>query len=171
VLAVVDPVHGPILTGVTGLPISQIQINPGFTPSGFIPTSRAGDLTGGYPLFSFNVTSMYTFPSGLIKGVSAGGTMSLAWKNRDYYYYTNGVGLNAPEALFYMPNTALFNLIASYEHKFKGVTWKSQLNVNNLFNHYHAVLLPDPINGWGGTDLATFDQQPRTFIWTNRFSF
>jgi hypothetical protein len=37
VLAVVDPVHGPILTGATGLPMSATQINPalsGVNPPG-----------------------------------------------------------------------------------------------------------------------------------------
>jgi len=59
VLRVVDPVHGAILTGATGLPISNIQINPGFVPPGEILTTKQGDATTGYPELSLNYTNTY----------------------------------------------------------------------------------------------------------------
>src|SRR6185369_15760884 len=72
VLRTIDPQHGPILTGEVGLPISKLQINPGFTPVGVIPTSRAGEKTTGYPMLSFNFTGVYTVPNERLKGLKIG---------------------------------------------------------------------------------------------------
>lgn len=171
VLKTVDPVHGPILTGAVGLPISQIQINPGFTPPPSIVTSRNGDLTVGYPKYSFNYTSVYTFENGWQRGFRLGGTVELGWKRRQFYYFPNGVTPGATRTIFYFPNVANFNLIAGYSKRFRRFTWDTQLNVNNLFNHYHIVITPNATLGWAGPLNATFDQQPRLYTWSSSISF
>ena len=49
----------------------------------------------------------------------------------------------------------------------------AQLNVFNVFNHYHVLILPNFTTGWTAAAIkdATFDQQPRTWLWTNTISF
>jgi hypothetical protein len=80
VLKTVDPVHGAILTGATSLPISAIQIATPFALPGTINAFTKGDRTSGYPQLSANVTSVYGFNQGLLKGAEIGGTASGAWK-------------------------------------------------------------------------------------------
>lgn len=171
VLNVVDATHGAILTGVTGLPISQMQINPGFTVPGTIVTSQSGDSTTGYPTFSTNFTSMYTIPSGWIKGVKFGGTVNLAWERNDYYYYPTGFTVGANRTLFRLPTQTRFDGIIGYERKLGKLRFSTQLNVTNIFNHYHVVILPNNVSGYPGVDDATFDQLPRGYTWTNTLSF
>lgn len=163
--------HGSILTGAVGLPISQIQINPGFVPPGTIITSQAGDDTTGYPEYGINYTNVYTFNRSWLRGFKVGGTVALAWKFRSFYDYPNGQSIGAQRALFSFPDMARFDLITGYTHKFKRLTWTSQLNVANLFNHYHVILTPNAVTGWAGPNNATFDLQPRYYQWTNTLAF
>jgi outer membrane receptor protein involved in Fe transport len=163
--------HGSILTGKVGLPISSIQINPGFTPPGEIVTSKSGDSTTGYSTYSVVLTDVYTFNSGWAKGFRIGQTLQLGWQNRRFYDYSQGIFPGAPRTLFYFPQTFNINLIAGYTRKFHRVTWSTQLNVDNLFNHYHVVITPNPTQGYTGVLDATFDQQPRNYIWSNTISF
>jgi hypothetical protein len=171
VLRWVDPSHGPILTNVTGLPISAMQINPGFTPPGTIPTTVAGDLTTGYPKYSFNCTNLYSFGSGWLKGFRLGGTANLTWQQRGHYYYPGGVGVDSRRTLFYRPDRRRVDLIAGYERKFGRFTWSTQLNVSNLFNRYKVVILPSSVTGYAGVLNAVFSEQPRACTWTNTLKF
>src|SRR5207247_4236729 len=79
VLRTIDPQHGPILTGEVGLPISKLQVDPGFKPVGVIPTSRSGEKTTGYPMISFNFTGGYTLPNERLKEVKAGTPVGGGW--------------------------------------------------------------------------------------------
>jgi outer membrane receptor protein involved in Fe transport len=175
VLITSDPVHGPILTGRTGLPISAMQINPGFTPPESIVTALAGDATTAYPEYSVNLTNFYTINRGILRGVSLGESAVLGWKQRNFYYYPNGIGngVTSPRALFKYPIRPQFGLIVSYERKVGKVGVSSQLNINNVFNKYHVIVLPNATNGWnaGAALNAVFDQQPRSFLWTNTITF
>ena len=171
VLKTVDPTHGAILTGAVGQPISGIQINPGFTVPASIPTSVAGDSTVGYPEFSLNFTNMYTLSSGPFEGLKFGGTAGLGWKRADYYYYTTTYAPGVPRVLFRLPILVRFDGILGYERKFRRVTWSTQLNVNNLFNRYQVVILPNSLSGYAGVDDAVFDQQPRLYSLSTTFSF
>ena len=175
VLTTVDPVHGAILTGVTGLPISAIQINPGFTPPPSIITAQAGDATTAYPEFSLNFTNVYTVGSGFLKGFSIGETTTLGWNYRNFYYYPTGIGngVTSRRELFKYPIQPQFGIIASYQHKWRNLMFTTQLNINNVFNKYHVVTLPNATNGWnaGAALNAVFDQQPRSFLWTNSVAF
>lgn len=166
----------PILTGATYLPISALQIDQalaGVSTPGEIVATRVGDKTTGYPELSANMTQMYTFSEGWLRGFRLGGTVTVGWGNRGYYYYPGAVSLTAARALFYTPPRQQFDLILGYTHKFSRLTFSTQLNVDNLFNRYRIAVLPDATTGYNTLKNlnATFFQQPRVFIWTNTISF
>lgn len=173
--------HGPILTGVEMLPISQLQLNKslaGINTPGVIVATRVGDKTTGYPEYSANLTSLYTFSSpAVLKGLQLGGTVTASWKNRAYYYYettptaTNALTLR--RKLLYAPDQYQFNLIVGYTRKFGRFTWRSTVNVNNLFNHYLIKVLPNATSGYNTVTAlnATWYQQPRAYLWTNSLEF
>jgi hypothetical protein len=173
VLKTVDPVHGAILTGATGLPISALQITPPFTLPGTVNAFTSGDQTFGYPQFSANLTSVYTFSQGFLKGVDAGGTVSGSWKALQYYYYPNGYTPTATRLPFYAPTSGRADLILGYAHKFGRFVWRSQLNVNNLLNHYDVVIRPNQTTGFGTQSslTAAFYGEPRSYQWTNSVRF
>jgi len=173
VLKQVDPVHGAILTGATGLPISALQIapNPASPPPGTLVVTKSGDVISGYPKLSVNFAAIYTVPTGLLKGLMAGGTGSIAWKTSEYYYYPLGVSVLNDRSLLYLPTEALFNGILGYSHKFRRVNFSTQLNINNVFNHYHVIILPNSATGWAGPNNATIDQQPRFYVWSSTIGF
>ena len=171
VLRWVDPTHGPILTGVSGLPISEMQINPGFTPPGIIPATVAGDVTTGYPKYSLNLTSMYTFTTGLAKGFRVGGTLGLSWQHRGHYFYPGGVGVDSNRTLFFRPDRRRVDFVVGYERRFERFTWSTQVNVQNAFNHYDIIVLPSSVTGYAGVLNATFSEQPRSYVWTNTIKF
>jgi outer membrane receptor protein involved in Fe transport len=180
VLEVVDPTHGPILTGATLLPISDYQLIPsldGVTPPGYVVASAAGDKTTGYPEYSLNYTSVYTFSHGWLRGIRVGGTASVSWKIRDYYWYPEGIVYSpqspAPRIPFYLPTQTQFNLILGYSRRFRRVTFNTQLNISNLLNHYEVEFLPNEQLGYTSASslTATFSAQPRAYVWTNTISF
>lgn len=169
ILNFVDPTNGPIRTGVAGLPISRYQLT-GLNLPPTIVTSRAGDRTTGYPELSFNFTNVYTFATGMLKGVKVGGTARASWRLGDYYYYPNGYSPTASRTLFSRPTSALFDLILGYDHKLgRRLSWSTQLNVNNVFNHYTLLLRPNNITGVINT--ALFNNQPREYTWSNTIRF
>jgi hypothetical protein len=176
VLNYVDPVHGPIATGETGLPISEIQIDT--RPSGFTPPEKltaivAGERTAGYPTYSATMTSMYTFRGdGWLKGFRVGGTVSSFWDRLAYYYYPN-ISLSLDRTMFRTPNRWQADLILGYEKKFRRVNWSTQLNVYNLSDDYEWILTPSSVTGWRtissiGTSMIG---APRTWQLSSSFSF
>ena len=174
VLKVVDPVHGPILTGALGLPISALQIAPNATslPPGTITITKSGDAVSGFPRYSMNFIGVYTFSDSFLKGLKLGASTTVGWETSQYYYYPGGVSaVNSNRIMLYEPTETLITGIFGYEHRFKRVDFSTQLNINNLFNHYHVLLLPSYVNGWAGPNNATFDQQPRSFVWTTTLGF
>ena len=171
VLRWVDPARGPILTGVAGLPISRMQINPGFTPPGMIPATVAGDVTTGYPKYSLNLTSMHTVSRGLAKGLRLGGTVGLSWQHRGHYFYPGGVGVDSNRTLFFRPDRRRVDFMLGYERRMERFTWSTQVNVQNAFNHYDWIVLPSSVTGFAGILNATFSEQPRSYVWTNTIKF
>ena len=172
--------NGPILTGATLLPISKLQLNQqlaGITTPGTIVATRVGDKTAGSPERSLNLTSVYTFSETFLKGFSIGGTASLSWGNRAFYYYATPVtvanALTLRRTMFYAPNGQQFNVITSYAHKLGRYHWSTQLNVSNIFNRYAIRLVPNATTGFNTPTAinATFYQQPRSMLWTNTISF
>lgn len=166
------PGVGTPLTGVTGLPISDIQYNwtdPANT-GGMIIDAKKGEMTVGYPAYKFSLTSNYVFTQGWIKGFGIGGSINYALDYRTYYY-------NNPDRtrlLFRQPNPSpQVNAILTYRRKVGRYTWTTQVNVSNLFNHYRIGLQPN--NGTGFTNPnnigASFYGQPREWSWTNSLAF
>jgi len=176
-----DP-NNPILTGATGLPISKLQVAPNGTVPGSILVSATGDVTIGYPKYSFNSTGVYTFSEGSLRGFRVGGTLSSLLQRRGYYYYPTGVSSvdplnpNKGRTLFTYPNMTTFNLISGYAWKLGRWSVSTQLNVNNLFNHYNILVLPNLGTGWVVTPgsaglIGTMDGTPRTYVLSNRLNF
>ena len=164
--------NGSIKTGVTGLPISAYQPQiAGFTPVSDIITTRAGDLTTGYPEYSANFTSIYTFKRGTLRGFRAGGTVTAEWNRGDFYYYPEGYGRDASRELLTWPTQVRFNAIFGYERKFKRITWSTQVNVTNVFDDYDILIRPNATLGFAGQKDAVFIGQPREITWTNTFKF
>jgi hypothetical protein len=159
------------LTGKTGLPISEIQYNwadPNNYKGTFI-AARKGQATVGYPVFKVSFTNHYTFSEGWLRGFGVGGTVNLSWDNRTYFYRT-------PDQVFHLWSAPLMspqvNGIVSYRHKFGRFTWSSQVNVNNVFNHYKFALAPNNGAGWTPTTAAgTLYGEPRSFAWTNTIAY
>jgi hypothetical protein len=166
-----DPVGGPILTGVTGLPISAMQINPGFALPGAIPVAVAGEQTVGYPKFNFNLTQMYTFSTGRLKGLRLGGTVTRTWKNAAYYYFPTGVAVGAKREIYYRPDLLQFHPVAGYSWKQGRFPVSVQLNVSNVFNTYNVLVMPNPTTGFNGPMIATLDNQPRAYTLSTTVSF
>jgi len=164
---------GTVVTGISGLPISMIQISPATPPPGNIVAAAAGDDTTGYPEFSMNYTNVYSFDHGWLKGFMVGGTLRAYWKYKYYYYYANGVTpTGSGRTLYYLPNEGQVSLILGYSFKMKRVKWSTQLNVYNLLNHYTIILTPNENTGYNATATnATFNLQPRFVQWTNTISF
>jgi hypothetical protein len=170
ILNFVHPTNGAIRTGVTGLPISAIQVQ-GVSPADTIITSRAGDRTTGYPEFSMNFTNMYTFSQGALKGLRLGGTANLAWRRGDYYFYPDGYSPTARRELFSRPTSALFDAIVGYERRFGKITWSTQVNITNIFNDYEVLIRPNNIAGYAGINGAIFSNQPRDYVFTTTLKF
>jgi outer membrane receptor protein involved in Fe transport len=159
------------LTGATGLPISAIQYtwsDPN-NYQGSITTAKKGQATVGYPLFKISYTTNYTFSRGWLKGFGVGGSLNLSWDNHTYYYRT-------PDQVFHLwsapTESPQVNAIVSYRHKFKRFAFRSQMNINNVFNRYEFGLAPNNGAGFTPTTVAaTLYGEPRAYVWTNTISF
>jgi outer membrane receptor protein involved in Fe transport len=130
-------------------------------------------------------------PQGLLYGSSgAGGTINTTSKRANFNRrngtaswridqygskqgqldYNHGGG----RELFSAPDSWQINAIFSYRRKLgRRFGWVTQVNVENIFNHYVLSTLPN--NGSGFTNPAnlgvTFSGQPRMYVWTNSLSF
>jgi outer membrane receptor protein involved in Fe transport len=163
-------------TGKTGLPVSAIPYK--FSdPVGYGPTALVaakGEPTIGHSLYRFNLTNNFDFREGWLRGFGVGGSVNWAVNNRTYYYTEpDGKGGNL-RFLFKAPVVSpQVNGNLQYQRKFGRYTWRTQVNVNNLFNHYVIGLTPSGTTGYtvGNAIGATFYGQPRQYIWTNTISF
>ena len=81
-----------------------------------------------------NFIGMYTFDKGFVKGLRLGASTTVGWKTGMYYYYPLGVGVLTNRTMLYEPTETLINGIFGYSHKFKRITFSTQLNINNLFD-------------------------------------
>lgn len=169
-LTAVDPVHGTAATGVAGLPISAIQYNFANPHQGQITVVSAGDKTTGINEYTFNLQSAYMFSEGRWRGFGVFGDLRTYYGNRAYYtsYFptaATGTALQAARLLYRLPTATVVQVGLSYEHKLWGRTWSTRLNIDNLFNHYRAWVVPSATNG--AQLNARLSTQPREFIWTN----
>ena len=81
--------------------------------------------------------------------------------------------MTLPRTLFYRPDMQQVNLTISYRRTFGRYEWLSQLHVNNVFDKYYEVAMPNGTTGFRTTSNinVTWFQQPRSFIWTNTLKF
>jgi hypothetical protein len=87
-------------------------------------------------------------------------------------YYPTGYAPTAVRELYSRPTVALLDLILGYEHKLgRKLSWSTQLNVTNLFNHYKVLVRPNNITGYSGINTALFTNQPREYTWSNTIKF
>ncbi len=175
VLKSTSATDGSILTGATGLPISDMQITPSFGVPGPIALLQAGEKTLGTPLYSLSLTNLYSFDRGWAKGFLVGGSVNAAIDTVEFYYNPAGAVQSANPSLrpFYAPNSITVNPIVGYEHRFRRVTLKVQLNIYNLFNHYDLVISPDQVTGYTvpANLNASFFGQPRLYSLTTTIKF
>jgi hypothetical protein len=100
-----------------------------------------------------------------------GGTVSRTWQNRGYYFYPQGVTPGAIRLVYFRPNLTQVNLITGYSWQWGRYPLSAQLNVNNLFNRYNVLILPNPTLGYRGPNMATLDTQPRAYVLTGSVKF
>jgi outer membrane receptor for ferric coprogen and ferric-rhodotorulic acid len=161
------------LTGRTGLPISAMQY-AWTDPANYQGTyyaQRKGDKSVGSPAIKMNFTNTYDFTNRTLRGLSIGGSVALAWFNQSFYYTRP---TDRVRHLFAAPlNNPQVNTWASYTIKARRFTFKTQLNINNMFNRYSLTINPN--NGLGFTSstnvTATYYGAPRSYLWTNTVSF
>jgi len=175
VLKTTSATDGSILTGATGLPISDLQVTPSFGAPGPITIFQSGQRTLGTPLYSLNLTSIYVFDDGWVKGIMVGGTVNAAFNTVEYYYNPSSAIASANPVLlpYYGPNSIILSPILGYEHKFKRVTLKLQLNITNVLNHYDVVINPSQVTGYSvpANLTASFYGQPRLYTLTTTMKF
>jgi len=155
--------------------VFERQLKMGVVPPGTLYAVLPGNQTWGYPKYSINFTNVYEFSSGYLRGFKLGGTAAANWRNVAMYYYPNGfTGANfSDQRKFQLPMLSRFDLIAGYSRKFGRFRWSTQLNISNLFNHYHIVIYPNATTGYSNVPslTANLDQQPRFLSWTNTIGF
>ena len=159
-------------TGALNLPISEIQYawNDPNNTGGYYTVARTGESTVGYPLYRVSLTNDYKFSNGWLKGFGFVVVANNAWDFRTYYY-------NMPDGsrpLYGRPNLGwIFNLNLYYTRKFSKFTWRTQVNIANIFNHY--IISVTPNDGAGYNNPATlgfrWDGQPRAWSWVNTIEF
>lgn len=168
VLTEVNPLHGQAATGVTGLPLSQIQYN--FTspfPDNVYTIYAAGDKNTGFNKFSFNAQTNYTFSHGPLKGLGIFGDVRTFSENQAYYVFDPATGTRS---LYSVPSSTIFDAGLSYTFKIKRrYSWRTQLNVHNIFDTSDVLVMSSAANR--NELMARLSAQPREIVWTNTFSF
>jgi outer membrane receptor for ferric coprogen and ferric-rhodotorulic acid len=155
-------------TGAVGLPISQHQL--GFTPplGASLLAQAGGDTTQGYPKNMFTISNVYKFDRGWAKGISLGFNANISRDMALYYYVDAARG--SVRVLKYAPPSTLINLIAAYDFNLsRRVRFKSQVNVNNVFDDRAYALYPNVASGI--YDNALMRNNPITTVWTNTITF
>jgi len=160
-----DSTQSGVGTTVVGLPITQHQLGFIAPNNGTVVARKGGDLSTGFAANVFNITSLYSFNSRWLKGVSLGGNIRIEddWRG---YYYTNATG---ERLLHKYPDIFQTGLILSYQRKLlKRYAWKTQLNITNALDHHSLRRLP----GNNGDIVGIVrDAVPREAVWTNSISF
>jgi outer membrane receptor for ferric coprogen and ferric-rhodotorulic acid len=159
-----------------GRPISEIPyfFNDPAGLKGALQESAAGEPTIGHPLYRFVWTNTYDFTEGRLRGLTAGGTVRWDIDKRTYWYLEpDGKGGNLRKLYKESDINPQFSPFVSYRRKLGRYGFRTQLNVNNLFNRYAIDLRPSRTSGFTVENAigATFVGEPRQFVWTNAVSF
>ena len=160
----------------TGLPVSEIPyaFNDPAGLKGAAELATAGEPTVGHPLYRFVFTNTYDFGEGWLRGTTIGGTVRWDIDKRTYWYTEpNGTGGNARKLYQEVNINPQFSPFLAYGRKIGRYGFRTQLNVNNLFNKYKVELRPNGQTGYTVENaiFATFVGEPRQYVWTNTLSF
>jgi hypothetical protein len=160
-----------------GRPISEIPYayNDPAGLNGVLVLSESGEPTIGHPLYRFVFTNTLDITEGFLRGLTVGGTMRWDIDKRTYWYQEpGGPGGSSIRRLYkevdINPQVSPF---LSYRRKIGRYGFRTQLNVNNIFNKYKVDLRPSATTGFTREDEigATFVGEPRQYVWTNAISF
>ena len=133
-----------------------------------------GEPTLGHPLYRFVLTNNYDFTEGRLRGTGLGATVLYDLEKRtNWYTEPDGKGGNIRKLYQESSVNPQVSPFISYRRKIGRVMFRTQMNVNNVFNRYKVELRPSPTFGYTVEDAvnATFVGQPREYIWTNTISF
>ena len=160
----------------TGRPVSEIPYVFG-DPAGLQGVAvyaAADEPTVGHPLYRFVFTNTYEFSQGPLRGLTVGSTARWDLEKRTYWYTeSDGKGGNIRNLYQEVPVNPQVNSFISYERRMGRYLFRTQMNVNNMFNIYKVELRPNGATGYAVENAmsATFVGEPRMYIWTNTVSF
>jgi outer membrane receptor protein involved in Fe transport len=111
---------------------------------------------------------MYTFSQSKLKGLSLGLNGRADMNLLRYYYNDTAKGnLRTP---YYWKNQVVLNAIIGYDVPLlRRMKWRTQVNLNNVFDKRSIELAPNIATGT--IDFALLRNDPRTWVWTNTISF
>ena len=112
---------------------------------------------------------MHDFFAGGLRGFGAGGNLRARFGQRGYYYTD---AATRERRLLEFEDSLNFTLVLSYQRALghsRRLTWKTQLNVENVFDTMNLRILPRVANGVALD--AKHDALPRRFVWTNSVRF
>ncbi len=159
-----------------GRPLTEIPYAYG-DPAGYkgiAPIATGGEPTLGHPLYRFVCTNTYDISEGWLRGATLGGTVR--WdldKRTNWYTEPDGKGGNVRKLYKESAINPQVNPFLSYRRKIGRTMFRTQVNVNNVFNNYKVELRPSATSGYTVENAinATFVGQPREYVWTNTVSF
>jgi outer membrane receptor for ferric coprogen and ferric-rhodotorulic acid len=159
-----------------GLPLSAIPYvyNDPAGLNGVAVVTSAGEPTVGQPLYRFVCTNAYDITEGWLKGTTIGATVRWDIDKRSYYYNEpNGSGGNTRKLFKEANVNPQVSGFIAYHRKIGRYQFRTQLNVDNVFNRYKVEVRPSTVTGYAVENAlsATFVGQPRQFVWTNSVSF
>lgn len=156
-------------TGRTWLPIADHQLGwrPATGPADTYLARASGDQLNFVSKHSFSLTTNYQFTQPRLRGVGIGGNVRFRLEPPGYFYVTPA----GDRKLMIWDDMLTANVFVTYQRRvFRDrVIWKTQFNVNNVFDSVHLRYAP---NAATGTLQNVYpDQTPRTWMWTNSLSF
>lgn len=127
-----------------------------------------------YHVMTYEGTNTYDFTQGRLRGTTIGGTMRWDIDKHTYWYREpNGTGGNVRKLYQEVSINPQVSPFLAYGRRIGRYGFRTQLNVNNLFNKYKVELRPNGQTGYTVENaiFATFVGEPRQYVWTNTLSF
>ena len=159
-----------------GRPVSEIPyaFSDPAGLKGVLVESAAGEPTIGHPLYRFVWTNTYSFTEGRLRGTTIGGTVRWDIDKRTYWYLEpDGKGGNNRFLYKESDVNPQVSPFISYSRNIGRYKFRTQMNINNMFNTYKVDLRPSRTSGFTVENAigATFVGEPRQYVWTNAISF
>jgi outer membrane receptor for monomeric catechols len=152
-----------VATGVVGLPITQHQLGYVAPNNGIFTVFTPGDKTTPNAGFTTSGNTNYEFSSGLLKGVSVGGTVQ--WQRQIRQGYTDVGGVHQ---LYFRPDFVRVDLRLGYRVKVQRTTWNLQLTTQNLLD---TQPVEKTLASTGALTVVSVNQVPRTFVLSSSLRF